>query len=132
MNSPPTFVYLSFAFSNDPTGNTKKAREMTIALIKKHPDWLVFCPHYSIDAMLDGKVDWTGMKEKDFGEWRRTQAGLMAAGFLSRADIIVLGCNPTYGASSGVTWEYIIAKLLNISWRQDNQIKIMTYGDAMK
>ena len=132
MNSPPTFVYLAFAFSNDPTGNTKKAREMTITLMKKHPDWFVFCPHYAIDAMLDGIIDWTGMEEKDFGEWRRTQAGLMAAGFLSRCDIMVLGCDPNYGKSSGVTWENIIAKLLNISWRRNNPIKIITYEEAMK
>lgn len=132
MNSPPTFVYLAFSFSNSPTDNTKKAREMVIELMKKHPDWLVFCPHYAIDALLDGKIDWTGMKEKDFSQWRRTQAGLMAAGFMSRSNILVLGCNPTYGVSSGVTWEHIIAKLLNMSWRRDNPIKIITYEEAIK
>lgn len=132
MNSPPTLVYLAFAFSNDPTGNTKKAREMAIKLMKKHPDWLVLSPHFAVDAMLDGTVDWTGMREEDFGEWRRTQAGLMAAGFMSRSDIIVLGCNPNYGKSSGVTWENIIALLLNMSWRRDNNIRIMTYEEAIK
>ena len=132
MNSPPILVYLAYAFSNDPTNNTKKAREMALSLMKKHPDWFIISPHYAVDALLDGTVDWTGMGEKDFGKWRRTQAGLMAAGFMSRCDIIVLGCNPNYGASSGVTWENIIAKLLNMSWRRDDNIKIITYQEAIK
>lgn len=132
MNSPPILAYLAFSFSNDPTGNTEKARKMAIALMKKHPDWFVLCPHYAVDALLDGTIDWSGMKGEDFGDWRRTQAGLMAAGFMSRCEIFVLGCNPRYKSSSGVTWENIIAKLLNMSWRRDNPIKVMTYEEAMK
>lgn len=133
MSKPPTLVYLAYAFSSNPTRNTKEAREMAIALMKKHPDWIIICPHYAVDALLDGTIDWARkLGEKDFTKWRRTQAGLMAAGILSRCDIMVLGCEPTYNVSSGVTWENIISILLSISWRRENPIKVMTYEEAMK
>ena len=131
-NTPPILVYLAYKFSRNPTENTKEARDMAIALMKKHPDWLIICPHYAVDALLDGTVNWDGMNENDFGEWRRNQAGLMAAGLMSRCNIVVLGCPPTYEESSGVTWEHIIIQLLNNSWKRNDQIKIMTYEEAMK
>jgi hypothetical protein len=133
-DNPPTLVYLAYKFSYNPTENTKEAREMALNLMKKHPDWIVFCPHFGIDVLLDGKMEWT---EKDVGlwnqdDWRRMQAGLMAAGFLSRCDIMVLGCAPTYSESHGVTWEFIIANLLNRSYRRSNPIKIMHIHEAMR
>lgn len=134
MSQPITLVYLAYKFSYDATKSTKEAREMAIALMKKHPDWIVISPHYAVDVMLDGKMSWG---KEDFelwneDDWRRIQAGLMAAGFLSRADIMVLGCKPLYSESHGVTWEYIIANMLNYSYRKDNPIKIMTYEEVMK
>lgn len=131
-NKPPILVYLAYAFSNSPTKNTKKAREMALALMKRHADWFILSPHFAVDALLDGTLDWTSMKKEDFSQWRRTQAGLMAVGFLSRCDILVLGCDPTYGKSHGVTWEHIVTQLLNRSWRRLNPIKIMTYEEAMR
>lgn len=130
--SEPTMVYLAYAFSNNPTENTKKAREMAIALMKRHPDWFVLSPHFAVDALLDGTVDWSNMGPNDFSKWRRTQAGLMALAFISVCHIIVLGCEPTYEVSHGVTWEHIVTNLLNKSWRKKNQIRIITYEEAMR
>jgi len=132
MNKPPTVVYLAYAFSSNPTKNTKKARDMAIKLMRKHKDWFVICPHIAIDTLLDGTLDWTHMGTEDFSRWRRTQAGMMSLAFLSKADILVLGCEPTYGGSSGVTWEHIFAQVSNRSYRKDNPIIIMTYKEAMK
>jgi len=131
-NKPPTLVYLAYKFSNSPTENTKKARKMAINLMKKYPNWIIVSPHFAVDALLDGVVDWTHMKDEDFSQWRRIQAGYMAACFLSRCDIMILGCKPTYTESSGVTWEYIIVKMLNSSWRKNKPIKVMTYDEAMQ
>lgn len=131
-NSPPIIVYLAYAFSNNPTKNTAKAREMAIALMKKHPDWFIICPHVAIDVLLDGTLDWTQMGKEDFSRWRRTQAGMMSLAFLTKVDIMVLGCEPSYGGSSGVTWEHIFVNVLNRSYRRNNPIKIMTYEEAMK
>ena len=132
MNEAPIVVYFAYMFSSNPTENTKKARDMVIKLMKKHPEWFVICPHIAIDVLLDGTLDWTGMGSKDFSRWRRTQAGMMSLAFLSKSDIMVLGCEPSYGGSSGVTWEHIFANVLNRSWRKDNPIIIMTYEEAMK
>jgi len=130
-NKPPVLVYLAYKFSGKPTENTEKARQMAITLMKHRPDWFVILPHYAIDAMLDGVVDW-GTNFDNFTAWRRTQAGMMSIAFLSKADIMVLGCEPTYKSSSGVTWEHVIAKVLNLSYRKKNPIKIITYKEAMK
>lgn len=126
----PTLVYFAYKFSCDPTENTEKARLMSIELMKNHPDWIVICPHYTIDALFDGCVNWDEKKidVENLPVWKR---GYMGIGILSRCDIMVLGCPPTYKESAGVTWEFIFAKLLNDSWRKNNPIKIMTYEDAI-
>ena len=135
INRPPILVYLSYKFSGNPTKNTERARDMSMKLMKKHPDWFVFCPHYSIDALLDGKVIWEE-KDKEVWDkddaWRRFQAGYMSAGFLLRCDIMVLGCEPIYSESHGVTWETIIANVINVSYRRNNPIEIITYKEAME
>ena len=104
---------------------------MAIKLMKRHPSWFVIVPHYAIDAMLDGTVDWADAST-NFTEWRRTRAGMMSIAFLSCANIMVLGCNPTYKNSSGVTWEHVIAQVMNLSYRKDNPLKIMTYKEALE
>jgi hypothetical protein len=126
---PPTLVYLSYKFSNDPTFNTKVARLLALKIMEKHPEWYVLVPHFCVDAMLDGVVKWKeGFK---FSEWRRGRAGLMAIAFLSRCDKVILGCEPTYEQSAGVTWEWNFVKLLNSSWRKDNPIEIIHLKDAI-
>lgn len=129
MSHPPTLVYLAFLFSSDPTGNTKKAREMALILMNEHPDWLVISPHYAVDVLLDDTVSWE--KNQKFSDWRRGQAGFMALGFVFRCDILVLGCDPNYDKSTGVTWEWIAARLLNQSYRKDNPIEILYAKDLI-
>lgn len=129
MSHPPKLVYLAFAFSSDPTGTTKKAREMALILMTEHPDWLIISPHFAVDVLLDGTLNWT--KDFEFSEWRRGQAGLMALGLMWRCDIIVLGCDPSYGKSSGVTWEWISARLLNQSYRKGTPIEILYVEDLI-
>jgi len=128
---PPTLVYLAFAFSGDPTENTKKAREMALILMTEHPDWFVIVPHYTVDALLDGTLDWRSMTEKDFSQERRRLGGVGSLAFVYRCDILILGCDPTYGKSSGVTWEWISAQLLNQSYRKDNPIEILYAEDLL-
>jgi len=131
LNSPPILVYLAYKFSGDATENTKEARRMAITLMKHHLNWFVLLPHYAIDAMLDGTIDW-GKYFNNFTEWRRTRAGMMSIAFVMRCDIMVLGCKPDYQNSHGVTWEHIVARVMNLSYRKDNPIKIITYKEAMK
>ena len=129
MSHPPTLVYLAFEFSRNPTENTKKAREMALILMVEHPDWFIFSPHYAVDVLLDGTCEWD--KNFEFSEWRRGQAGSMCLGFLFRTDILILGCDPNYGKSTGVTWEWITARVLNQSYRKDNQIEILYIEDLI-
>ena len=133
MNNSPILVYLAYKFSYNATQSTKEARDMAITLMRKHPDWIILSPHYAVDVLLDGKLEWgeEDLKKWNTDDWRRFQAGFMAAGFLSRCDIMVLGCEPRYSESHGVTWEFIIANMLNVSWRKDNPIKIMKYEEAL-
>ena len=125
-----TMVYLAYKFTGNPTENTKQERKMAYELMKRHPDWTVLCPHYAIDSMLDGTVNWDG--KDNYTKWRRLQAGEMSLGFIDKTDILVLGCEPCYQQSAGVTWEYIFTKFLNKSYRKDNPIKIMTYKEALE
>ena len=135
MNYPPKLAYLAFAFTGGEHGigtprvNSEKARQMAIAIMKDNPDWFVIVPHYSVDAMLDGTIIWEG--QLDFGKWRRSQGGLMSLAFLARADILILGCDPQYKYSHGVTWEWIFTQLLNRSYRKDNPIKIVYAKDLL-
>ena len=129
MNSP-IVVYLAYKFTYNPTKNTAKARRMAIKIMKRHPDWFVIVPHYTCDAMLDGKVTWN--KDSNFSEWRRSQAGKMSLAFISKCDILVLGCKPNYKQSSGVTWEYLFVNIINDSYRKDNPIKVITYKEALE
>jgi len=129
MNGEPILVYLSYKFSDSPTLNTKIARVMAIKIMENHPDWFVIVPHFAIDALLDGVVDWK--KNFNFSEWRRGQAGLMAIGLLSRCDKMILGCTPTYEHSAGVTWEWMFVRLLNMSYKKDKPIEILTMRDAI-
>jgi hypothetical protein len=129
MNHPPTLAYLAFAFSQDPTGCTKKAREMAITIMKEHPDWTVIVPHYTVDALLDGIVNWD--KNMKFSKWRRGQGAIMCLAILSHIDILILGCEPEYSSSSGVTWEWTHARLLNQSYRKDNPIEIFSIKDLI-
>jgi len=129
MSHPPTLVYFAFAFSGDPTENTKKVREMTLILMKEHPDWFFIVPHYAVDVLLDGTCVWT--KDFEFSEWRRGQAGSTCIGLLYRCDKIILGCDPTYGKSSGVTWEWITVRVLNQSYRKDSPIEILFAKDLI-
>jgi len=132
MNHPPKLVYLAFAFSGDPTENTKKVREMALILMVEHPDWFIFVPHYAVDALLDGTINWEGRDiEKDFNQERRQLGGIRSLAWVYRCDILILGCDPTYGKSSGVTWEWISAQLLNQSYRKDNPIEIMYAEDLL-
>jgi hypothetical protein len=131
MNGKPIMAYLAYKFSGNPTENTKMARQMALKLMKIHPDWFVIVPHFAVDGMLDGTVNWND-KTSNFTRWRRNRAGMMSVAFLSNADILVLGCEPTYKQSSGVTWEHIITQVLNLSYRRDNPIKIIKYEVAVK
>jgi len=129
MNKTPIIAYLAFSFTGsfhgvgNPKVNTERARQMALAIMKVHPEWNIIVPHYAIDAMLDGTNKWD--KVETFKESRRKKGGIMSLAFLSKADILILGCEPTYQVSHGVTWEYIFANLLNDSWRKDNSIKIV-------
>lgn len=127
---PVKIAYLAFKFSGDPTGNTEQARQMAIQIMKKHPDWFVFVPHYAIDALLDGTIKWKG--KTNFSKWRRSQAGIMCIGFLTRSDILILGCEPTYENSSGVTWEFTFTSFFNQTFRKNSPLKIMSYEEAIK
>lgn len=129
MNGEPILVYLAYKFSNDPTLNTKVARVMAIKIMEKHPNWFVIVPHFTVDAMLDGVVNWD--KDFYFSEQRRGQAGLMCIGILSRCNKVVLGCDPTYEHSSGVTWEWMFIRLLNMSYKKDNPIEVLTLKEAL-
>jgi len=127
----PIVAYLAYKFSYDPTKNTAEARKMAINIMKKHPDWFVIVPHYTCDAMLDGTVNWR-KHWSNFDKWRRLQAGKMSFAFLSKCDMLILGCEPEYSESHGVTWEYIFTQILNASYRKDNPIKVIRYEEALK
>jgi hypothetical protein len=124
-------VYLAFAFSGNPTENTRKEREMALKLMDIHPDWFILSPHFAIDVLLDGCLDW-GKRKSNFTQERRIKAGMMCLAFLFKSDIMILGCEPTYKESPGVTWEYVIVRLWNESFRRDNPIKIITLKEALK
>lgn len=130
-NHPPRIVYLAYKFSRDPTKNTQEARTMALELMKRHNDWFIIVPHYAVDALLDGTLDWKG-QESNFDEWRRTKAGMMCLAFLTKADIVILGCEPVYEKSSGVTWEYTFLQMLNQSYRRKHPIKVLTFEEAMR
>lgn len=131
MNCGPKMAYLAFAFSGNPTENTRREREMALKIMKVHPDWFVFSPHYAIDGLLDGRVNW-GRAKSNFTQERRIRAGMMSLAFLYRTDIMILGCEPTYKDSPGVTWEYVSVRVWNESFRKDNPIKIITLEEALK
>ena len=125
----PTIAYLAFAFSKNPTVMTQKAHLLALKIMEKRPDWFVLVPHFAVDAMLDGVVDWK--KDYCFDENRRMIGGLMSLAFLSNAHILILGIEPKYEYSSGVTWENIFVHLLNKSWRKNNPIQIVRVKDII-
>jgi len=129
LKEKPIMVYLAFSFTGSSHGlghpkyNTEKARRLAIEAMKVHPEWYVIVPHYAIDAMLDGTIEWD--KKKIWTKERRRRGGIMSLAFLSHCDILLLGCNPEYKVSHGVTWEWIFTNLINTSWRKDNPIQII-------
>jgi len=126
--------YLAYKFSGDPTENTKIARDMALRIMQKHPDIWVIVPHFTVDGLLDGTVEWTGKTDKQckFTKERRLLGGLGSVMIISKIDILILGCEPEYAVSSGVTWEWVITHFLNRSYRKDNPIEITTYEEMVK
>jgi hypothetical protein len=131
----PIMAYLAFSFSGSvhgmglPKSNTERARRLALAIMEEKPEWCVLVPHYAIDAMLDGTNKWA--KGTKFSEDRRKLGGIMSLNFLSNSDILILGCDPVYKISHGVTWEYVFANLLNESWRAKNPIEIIYAKDII-
>lgn len=126
----PIIVYLANPFTGHPAKNTKIERDMALALEAKHPGWYVIAPHFAVDALIDGTIDWKG--KSNFSQERRIRAGEKCLALIWKIDVLVLGCKPEYKYSAGVTWEYVFTALLNHGPRKDNPIKVMSYEEAMK
>lgn len=131
----PRIAYLAYSFTGGPHGagtpsdNLERARRMAKLIMIEFPDIFVIVPHYAVDAMLDGTITWE--EKHEFDEYRRMQGGLMSLALLSRVDMLILGCQPEYKYSHGVTWEWIFAQLLNRSYRKDNPIEIKYVEDMI-
>lgn len=128
-------AYLAYKFSSDPIGNTVTACIIANKIMEKHPDIFVIVPHYAVDGVLDGIISYSYNDKvnkwvtRNFSKERRIKGGLYSLALIEKVDMFILGCDPTYDSSAGVTWELVFVHFLNLS--REKQIEIKTVEELL-
>jgi len=118
-------AYLTYPYSNDPKGNTKKARELTCKIMKKYPNIFIIVPHTAVDNTLFG--DFIERKEKHANE-DHINAILCEFIILEKIDIFILGTKKE-DMSTGMCWEY--SYVLHLNQIRKKQILIIELEEVL-
>jgi len=98
-------AYLTYPYSDNPEKRTREIEKIARKLAQKNKDILPIVPHFTFDWIVKDKQKPTLAEHLQVCEWEIE--------IIKRCDMLVLCHKLDYSISSGMIWEYCIAKHFN-------------------
>ena len=114
-----TFAYMAFPYSDDPKGNTLKARLLAKKIMDFNPNIFVLIPHTGLDMTLFGEFH---ERAKTHGVNDHYSACALEFIILDKIDLFIIGTHYT-DMSNGMIWEHAYVDKLNMERKKVIDVK---------
>ena len=115
-------AYMCFPYSDDPEGNTQKARLLANRIMDNNPNIFVLIPHTAVDMTLFGEFH---ERAKIHGVNDHYCACALEFIILDKIDLFIIGTD-LMDMSSGMIWEHAYVDKLNIERKKVIDVKFAT------